>query len=668
MRPLKETNGTPTPRSNVRGGGNEGSPTGREPYGDGAAIVLCGRESRPLGEGRQVFGMYQEGEVREMRNAVTTLGIIRERGRRRLPVEDVYRQLFNPELYLLAYGKIAKNAGALTLGATDETADGMALATIQRIIELLRQERYHWTPVRRIHIPKANGKTRPLGLPTWSDKLLQEVIRLILEAYYEPQFSGRSHGFRPGRGCHTALREIYHTWRGTVWFIEGDITECFDHLDHEVLLNILRDDIHDNRFVRLIGNLLRAGYLEDWTYRRTLSGTPQGGIVSPILANIYLDRLDKWVERVLIPEYTRGDQRRRNPAYERLRRGRSQAKTDGDAGRARTLLRQMRNLPTCDPQDPSYRRLRYIRYADDFLLGFSGPCVEAEEIKRRLGEYLRDTLTLELSESKTLLTHGRTGAARFLGYDLVVLQADDRLTKMPDGRAVRTLSGRIGLKVPSDVVREKCAPYLARGKPIHRAERSNDAVFSIIARYEAEYRGIVNYYRMAYNLHRLGRLKWVMEVSLTKTLAHKLKISVSKVYRRYHTQVKTDSGARKVLRVTVPRAGRPPLVAMWGAITLVRQVDVTWLDDDPPAVWNTRTEIVERLLAGACELCGSREQVEVHHIKALKDLNRGGHADQPAWKKLMAARRRKTLVVCKRCHGEIHAGHLPRRANTITEH
>jgi retron-type reverse transcriptase len=225
--------------------------------------------------------MHQAGEVREMRNAATVLGIIRARGRRRLPLEDVYRQLFNPDLYLLAYGKIATNAGALTPGATDETADGMTLATIQRIIGLLRQERYRWTPVRRIHIPKANGKTRPLGLPTWSDKLLQEVIRLILEAYYEPRFSARSHGFRPGRGCHTALHEIYRTWRGTVWFIEGDITSCFDHLDHEVLLGILRDDLHDNRFVRLIGNLLKAGYLESWTYGRTLSGTPQGGIGAP---------------------------------------------------------------------------------------------------------------------------------------------------------------------------------------------------------------------------------------------------------------------------------------------------------------------------------------------------------------------------------------------------
>jgi group II intron reverse transcriptase/maturase len=242
-----------------------------------------------------------------MRNAETVLGIIRDRGNRGLPLEAVYRQLFNPELYLCAYGRIARNHGALTPGATAETADGMSLHKIQAIIDQLRNERYRWTPVRRTYIGKRNSvKKRPLGIPTWSDKLLQEVIRLMLEAYYEPQFSPRSHGFRRGHGCHTALRKIKRTWRGTAWFIEGDISQCFDSLDHQVLLAILREKIHDNRFLRLIENLLKAGYLEDWRYGRTLSGAPQGGIVSPILANIYLDRLDKFVETTLLPVHNRG--------------------------------------------------------------------------------------------------------------------------------------------------------------------------------------------------------------------------------------------------------------------------------------------------------------------------------------------------------------------------
>jgi group II intron reverse transcriptase/maturase len=230
-------------------------------------------------------------------------------GTHRLPLERLYRCLFNPELYLLAYGRIYRNEGALTPGVTTETVDGMRLAKIQAIIDALRSERYRWDPARRVYIAKkGTSKKRPLGLPTWSDKLLQEVIRLLLEAYYEPQFSDRSHGFRSGRGCHTALQTIYPGWRGTTWFIEGDICDCFGSLDHELMIKILAEKIHDNRFLRLIDGLLRAGYLEQWRYHATLSGSPQGGVASPILSNIYLDRLDKYIETNLLPAHNRGPQ------------------------------------------------------------------------------------------------------------------------------------------------------------------------------------------------------------------------------------------------------------------------------------------------------------------------------------------------------------------------
>ena len=270
-------------------------PPHREVQGDGATVVLCGRESRPLGEGWQVLRDLGR-EVREMRNAATILGIIRDRGKRGLPLEDIYRQLFNPQLYLLAYGRIYRNAGAMTPGTTAETVDGMSLEKIAAIIDALRQERYRWTPVRRIYIEKKHStKKRPLGIPSWSDKLLQEVIRLLLEAYYDPQFSPHAHGFRPHRGCHTALDEIAHKWVGTTWFVEGDIRACFDTLDHTVLMTTLREKLHDNRFLRLIETLLQAGYLEEWRYHATLSGSPQGAVLSPLLSNIYLDKLDNYV-------------------------------------------------------------------------------------------------------------------------------------------------------------------------------------------------------------------------------------------------------------------------------------------------------------------------------------------------------------------------------------
>jgi retron-type reverse transcriptase len=162
-----------------------------------------------------------------MQSANTVLGVLRERGRRGLPLERLYRQLFNPELYLRAYGKLYANKGAMTPGVTGETVDGMSLAKIEQIIGILRKERWRWRPVRRAYVPKKDGRRRPLGLPTWSDKLVAEVVRTLLEAYYEPQFSDHSHGFRPGRGCHTALRKVADTWTGTHWFIEGDIAQCF---------------------------------------------------------------------------------------------------------------------------------------------------------------------------------------------------------------------------------------------------------------------------------------------------------------------------------------------------------------------------------------------------------------------------------------------------------
>jgi group II intron reverse transcriptase/maturase len=588
-----------------------------------------------------------------MRSAEALLAVIQDRGRRGLPLRGVYRQLYNPALYLAAYGKIAKNAGALTPGVTPETADGMSLAKIEAIIAALRQERYRWTPARRVYIEKKRSKQkRPLGVPTWTDKLLHEALRLILEAYYEPQFSPRSHGFRPPRGCHTALTEIQRTWRGTVWFIEGDISRCFDRLDHDVLLAILREKIHDNRFLRLIENLLKAGYLEDWRYHATLSGCPQGGVVSPVLANIYLDRLDKFAESTLLPAYTRGDRRANNPAYYlRLSKAQQLARR-GHKKDARRLRREAQQFPVALPDDPAYRRLRYNRYADDFLLGFAGPRSEAEAIKRQLGDFLRDHLKLELSDDKTRITHARTEAARYLGYEIARLHND----RKHRGHR-RSINGGIGLKVPRDAVRAKCRHYLHRGKPVHHTQRTHDAVFTIVARYQDEYRGFAEYYQLAFNRStRISRLKWVMEQSLTKTLASKLKISVSQVYRRFQAVIRTDRGTYKGLRVTIQRDGKKPLVAQWGGISLARQRRTGVLNDQPSFVPDHRVELVERLLAATCEQCGSSEQVQVHHVRHLRDLNRAGRAEPPAWVKRMAAHRRKTLVVCHTCHAAIHAG------------
>lgn len=583
-----------------------------------------------------------------MQSAVTLLGVLRERGRRSLPLNELYRQLFNPQLYLLAYGRIYANHGAMTPGVTQETVDGMSQAKIGRIIDAMRHERYRFRPVRRVHIPKKNGKTRPLGLPTWSDKLVGEVVRLLLEAYYEPAFSDRSHGFRPRRGCHTALREIANTWTGTAWFIEGDIADCFGSLDHDLMITILSEKIHDNRFLRLVRNMLTAGYLEDWKWGATLSGAPQGGVASPILSSIYLHKLDQFVETVLIPEHTRGDRRARNPAYLDLQNQLAKARRRGDRPLARTLRRRMVSLPSADPDDPDYRRLRYCRYADDHLLGFAGPKAEAEDIKQRLAEFLRDELKLELSQDKTLITHARTGAARFLGYEITIQHNDTKKT----GR-YRHVNGQVALRVPREVIKAKSAPYLQRGKPAKQPALNNGDDHTIVATFGAIYRGVVQYYLLAGDVYRLHRLRWVMETSMLKTLAGKHHSSMSKMAAKHKTKIQTPHGLRTCFEARIERNGRKPLVARFGEIPLHRQKTATVVDRQPIRVDYPHKELVARLLADVCEICRQPGEVEVHHIRKLADLSQPGPL-QPLWAKAMTNRRRKTLVVCASCHGHIH--------------
>ena len=583
-----------------------------------------------------------------MQSAETVLGVLRERGSKGLPCEQLYRQLFNPQLYLMAYGRIYANHGAMTPGATQETADGMSMEKIERIIDAMRHERYRFSPVRRVQIPKKNGTLRPLGLPTWSDKLVGEVVRLLLTAYYEPTFSDHSHGFRSGRGCHTALRQVADTWSGTTWFIEADISDCFGSFDHEIMVRILSEKIHDGRFLRLIRNMLTAGYLEDWTWNATLSGAPQGGTVSPVLSNIYLHKLDEFVETVLIPKYTQGVTRKRNPAYIRVKSGLAYARKCGRRAKARQLRGQLRRLPVGDPRDPGFRRLRYSRYADDHLLGFIGPKAEAEEIKDQLARFLREELALELNADKTLITHARTRAARYLGYEIIVQHGNSKITG-----GQRSVNGKIALRVPLDVIRAKRAPYRRHGKAWHRAAMQNLDDYDIVKTYAAEYRGVVQYYLLANDVWRLKSLRWDAQTSMLKTLAAKHKSSVVKMARKHRAKIATPYGLRQCFEARVERDGKPALVARFGGIPLIRNKDAVLTDRVRVQVPYPRKELVIRLRARRCELCGDVGPVLVHQVRRLASLGQPGPG-QPAWAALMASKRRKTLVVCRSCHDAIH--------------
>lgn len=586
-----------------------------------------------------------------MRNAKTTLEIIHRRGQLGKSLERIYRNLYNPEIYIEGYARMYSNKGALTKGVTEETVDGMDLTKIEKIIELVKTERYDFSSARRIYIEKKNSsKKRPLGIPTWTDKLVQYAIKEILEAYYEPQLSPHSHGFRPKRGCHTALEEVKHQWRGTIWFIEGDIKGCFDNIDHDILMNILAKKIKDNRFLGLLRKLLKTGYLEGWKKHKTYSGTPQGSVLSPILANIYLNELDRYVEGTLLPKYNYGKTRARNKEYEAARGKHIYAKRMGRHEIAKVWDKLSRQIPSKDTQDPKYRRLRYVRYADDFLLGFVGTKAEALEIKESLRQFLKRELNLELSKDKTLITHGRTERANFLGYEISTGQCDSKIDK--GGK--RGVNGQILLHVPQSKVKEFLRPFKLRGKARRRPEWLRRTVFEIIRQYQSVYRGIAQYYQLAGDRsYRLAPIKQTMEHSLVLTLANKLDTPVNKVYKKYRQNL----NGYKCLVCTASKE-RKSYRAVWGGISLTKPKTrkTQQINDTIHYLNSGKTDVVERLLANTCEMCGSQDRVQVHHIRALKDIKKNGRKEKPQWMQIMIQRSRKTLVVCHNCHVEIHQG------------
>jgi group II intron reverse transcriptase/maturase len=593
-----------------------------------------------------------------MHNTRRKDAIHEERGRRGLKLERLYRELYDLDRYLQAYGKLYRNDGAMTPGVTPETVDGTSVEKMQLIIQALRDGSFGWTPTKRIYIPKKNGKMRPLGLPTWSDKLVQEVIRSALEPYFEAKFKDSSHGFRPNRGCHTALQTCKKKFRGASWLIEGDIKGCFDNIDHDALLGVLRESIDDERFIRLVRDMLEAGYLEEWRYHETHSGTPQGGVISPLLANVYLHKLDEFVEDDLIPRYTRGEKKKITPEYASICHQMRKAKRNEDWDRWWELKKVQRTLPANNPIDPAFRRLAYVRYADDFLLSFTGPRSEAEDIKQQIGDFLKSTLKLEMSEEKTLITHARTEKARFLGYDLSIMHENNQMSASKNfaGRFYgRSINGGVMLSTPWEKIEAKCRDYMKGDRIRKRLDQIANEDFSIVAWYGIVFRGVAEYYCMAHDrAKKLAKLKHVMQTSMLKTLAAKHKTTVSVMARKYRVQVSTLDGEYTAYQVVIPREGKLPLIATFGCFGLRRQ-DKT-INDAPSRNRNGRTEILERLLADKCEYCGDEEDCEVHHIRKLAALLK--QKKLTGWRRLMVIRKRKTLVLCRDCHTALHAGRL----------
>ena len=577
--------------------------------------------------------------------------------------ERLYRILFNEELFYVAYQKIASNGGSTTKGSDGRSIDGMSLARIETLIASLKDESYQPHPSRRVHIPKKNGKTRPLGIPAFEDKLVQEVVRMILEAIYEGHFETTSHGFRPKRSCHTALLHIQKTFNGAKWFIEGDIKGFFDNIDHDVLVGILRERISDDRFIRLIRKFLKAGYVEDWTFHNTYSGTPQGGIVSPILANIYLDKLDKYVKEY-IQHFDKGTKRRpgkesNDLANERKRTVRKLKKVkDGTekaalVARLKAIEQERAAFPSGDEMDGSYRRLKYIRYADDFILGVIGSKEEAQRIKEDIKSFLSASLALELSEEKTLITH--TGkSAKFLGYEITVTR-DNHQRRDVRGCLRRTYGKRVRLNVSMATLRDKLLEYgameikLRNGKEIWKPKCRSGLIFNddleILDRYNRETVGFCNYYLIANNCVVLHNFRYIMEYSMYKTFAGKYRSTVRKINKKYRYNklftVKYEQKGAIKSRTFYKTSFKRRTTAFNGSC-----------DIEPYSIADvSRTNLTDRLKAEKCELCGATGKLIMHHVRNLKDLK-----GKESWKRLMSARKRKTIALCPSCHRLRHLG------------
>ena len=461
--------------------------------------------------------------------------------------QRLYRNLYNPAFFLLAYERIQAKPGNMTAGSDGKTIDGMSMKRIEALIQKLKDFSYQPKPARRTYIPKANGKTRPLGIPSFDDKLVQEVVRMILESIYEPTFHVTSHGFRPKRSCHTALQYIKRNYTGVKWFVEGDIKGCFDNVDHHVLVQILRRRIADEHFIGLIWKFLKAGYLENWQYHKTYSGTPQGGIISPLLANIYLHELDKFVMK-LKSEFDTPGMGQITPEYRELHNEikRLSHRLTKVTGEEREMVlaeykpkRQKLMTIPCTAQTD--KKLKYVRYADDFLIAVKGNREDCQWIKSKLAEFIGDTLKMELSEDKTLITHS-SKCARFLGYDVRVRRSGKIKRGGPGHVKMRTLNGGVELLVPlNDKIRQfvftkGVAIQKKDGSmfPVHRKYLVGLTDLEIVSVYNAELRGICNYYGMASNFCKLHYLAYLMEYSCLKTLASKHKTSLSKTIDKFN--------------------------------------------------------------------------------------------------------------------------------------
>ncbi|MHA4092620.1 reverse transcriptase domain-containing protein [Bacillus cereus] len=583
----------------------------------------------------------------------------------------LYRNLYNPDFFLLAYNNLSKNDGALTMGVDQRSIDGFSMEEVEQLIEVLKNKSYQPYPSKRVYIPKKNGKKRPLGIPSFCDELVQEVIRMILEVIYEPNFSNSSHAYRKNKSCHSALLEIKRTFTGSKWFIEGDIRGFFDNIEHHTLMGILRRKISDENFIELIWKFLRAGYLDEWKFHNTYSGAPQGGIISPILSNIYLNELDVYMESFK-NSFNQGKRRKKNPEYENVRSkmrrlekkiDNTDEQEDSDSienwkQEVKVLKKKLTQMPYSDQMDNEYRRLTYVRYADDFLIGIISSKEDAQYVKEEIAKFLKDKLKLELSMEKTLITNASNKQAQFLGYEIKIFKSQAiRTDKL--GRKIRLLNGKVQLKMPHKAWVNKLQKYQAiqmsangtwKPKPRNYFQRNED--LEIVSQYNSEIRGLYNYYRLAENVsNHMHRFAYFMFYSMLKTFATKYRKRTKHIRKKYMkngrftVEYETKRGIKQIhfIERNFPR------------INGISK-EQTNVEKNTRYTMST-TRLSDRIKAETCESCGrSNTTIHMHHVKRLKNLRE--KSNKSYLEQQMIARNRKTIALCKECHLKRHKGEI----------
>lgn len=555
-----------------------------------------------------------------------------------------------------AWEQIRRNKGSKTPGVNNTVAVNVDLALIEKLRRELEAGTYPPSPVRRGQIPKANGKQRPLGISNLEDRIVQQALRMLLEPIFEADFLSCSHGFRKGRSTHTALRDVAIGYAGASWIVEGDIESCYDSIPHGRLVEQLRRRIADEKVLQLIWRFLEAGYLEDWKFHKTYSGVPQGNVVGPLLCNIFLHQLDEFI----VAEYSANQPQterelvaRRNPEYgrisckiTRLRRKRNRGEiSEETATRLKELLRQRKSIPSLDKDKRHPWRVKYVRYADDWLILVAGGKQEAEAIKQRVKEKL-SSVGPRLSEEKTKTTHW-SRSVRFLGYDIG--------GKLRD----RGVGVYAVLSIPKEKLR-KVEKTLGQRSSYYQIPE-----LDVMMQLSAVYCGWCNYYRYANNASRVfGTLAREVWWSYAHFLGRKQKSSIRQMIireRKAGRLGRVQRGERNRNTFSLPVGKKrwvlnlfPPKRVGIRTVTGKQEWEVD-LQPFEPLNWQsgrsyaTRLEAIERA-CGVCERCKGRPATQVHHKVRLRGRSLQARVSSDR------DQRYKAIALCDECHLEVHGG------------